>query len=133
MRISAVTGPSRGGKPTCRFQLRASGTSRCKARPHHHGDAAPAAPDALVRWGFMDAIFERTGRIGAAEYLSVPIATKMAADHPELWQQFQTKLTDDKTFAADPKARLEWWIGQSNYQPNAVNKYPIAEVWAKSC
>ncbi len=92
----------------------------------------PAAPDALVRWGFMDAIFERTGRIGAAEYLSVPIATKMAADHPELWQQFQTQLTTDPAFAADPDARLKWWLSRSNYQPSAVNKYPIAEVWQKT-
>ena len=92
----------------------------------------PAAPDALVRWGFMDAIFERMGRIGAAEYLSVPIATKMAADHPELWQQFQTQLTTDPAFAADPDARLKWWLSRSNYQPSAVNKYPIAEVWAKT-
>lgn len=92
----------------------------------------PAAPDALVRWGFMDAIFERTGRIGAAEYLSVPIATKTAADHPELEQQFQTKLKADPAFAADPDARLKWWLNQSNYQPSAVNRYPIAEVWEKT-
>ena len=84
----------------------------------------PAAPDALVRWGFMDAIFERTGRIGAAEYLSVPIAAKMAADHPELWQQFQTQLTNDPAFAADPDARLKWWLSRSNYQPSVVNKIP---------
>ncbi len=92
----------------------------------------PAAPDALVRWGFMDAIFERTGRIGAAEYLSVPIATKTASDHPELEQQFQAKLKADPTFAADPDARLKWWLSQSNYQPSAINRYPIAEVWQKT-
>ena len=93
----------------------------------------PAAPDALLRYGFFDAIFgEGRGRIGAAEYLSVPIATKTAADHPELQQQFQDKLTQDKTFAADPDARLKWWIERSNYQPSAVNKYPIAEVWNKN-
>lgn len=92
----------------------------------------PAAPDALVRWGFMDAIFERTGRIGAAEYLSVPIATKTAADHPELWQQFQAKLKAEPAFAADADARLKWWLGQSNYQPSAINKYPVAEVWEKT-
>ncbi len=92
----------------------------------------PAAPDALVRWGFLDSIFERTGRIGAAEYLSVPIATKTAADHPELQQQFQDKLKSDPTFAADPDARLKWWLSQSNYQPSAVNRYPIAEVWEKT-
>lgn len=92
----------------------------------------PAAPDALVRWGFFDNIFERMGRIGAAEYLSVPIANKEAADHPELWKEFQTKVDSDPTFANDPDARLKWWIERSNYQPSAVNKYPIAEVWTKN-
>lgn len=92
----------------------------------------PEAPDALVRWGFFDNIFERMGRIGAAEYLSVPIANKEAADHPELWKEFQTKVDSDPTFANDPDARLKWWIERSNYQPSAVNKYPIAEVWTKN-
>ncbi len=92
----------------------------------------PAAPDALVRWGFMDAIFERMGRIGVAEYISVPIATKMAADHPELWAEFSAKVKADPAFAADSDARLKWWTSRSNYQPTAVNKYPIAEVWNKT-
>ncbi len=91
----------------------------------------PAAPDALVRWGFFDAVFERMGRIGASEYLSVPIATRMALDNPALYQQFQAKLAADPTFANDPKARLDWWITQSNYQPTTINRYPIAEVWQK--
>jgi hypothetical protein len=92
----------------------------------------PAAPDALVRWGFFDAIFERMGRIGAGEYLSVPIATKMAADHPELWTEFEAKVKSDPAFAADANERLRWWMSRSNYQPSAVNKYPIAEVWTKN-
>ncbi len=91
----------------------------------------PAAPDALARWGFFDAVFERTGRIGAAEYLSVPIAQRMALDNPALYQQFQTKLAADPAFANDPKARLDWWITQSNYQPTPINRYPVAQVWQK--
>ena len=92
----------------------------------------PAAPDALIRWGFMDAIFEGFGRIGAGEYLSVPIATKMAADHPEMWAEFEAKVKSDPAFADDADARLRWWISRSNYQPSAANKYPIAEVWTKN-
>ena len=93
----------------------------------------PAAPDALVRWGFFDAVFgEGMGRIGAGEYLSVPIATKMAADHPELWTEFQAKVNSDPTFAADADARIRWWMSRSNYQPTAASRYPIAEVWTKN-
>ncbi|HEY9138504.1 MAG TPA: M14 family zinc carboxypeptidase [Terriglobus sp.] len=93
----------------------------------------PEAPDALARYGFFDAVFgEGRGRIGAGEYLSVPIATKMATDHPELWKEFQSKVDTDSTFANDPDARLRWWIERSNYQPSAVGRYPIAEVWTKN-
>lgn len=93
----------------------------------------PEAPDALARYGFFDAVVgEGRGRIGAGEYLSVPIATKMATDHPELWKEFQSKVDSDSTFANDPDARLRWWIERSNYQPSAVGRYPIAEVWTKN-
>jgi hypothetical protein len=92
----------------------------------------PAAPDALIRWGFMDAIFEGFGRIGAGEYLSVPIATKMAADHPEMWTEFEAKVKSDPAFADDADARVRWWMSRSNYQPTAANRYPIAEVWTKN-
>ena len=89
----------------------------------------PAAPDALVRWGFFDRIFEPTGRFAAGEYLSVPIAQKQAAENPAQWAEFQAKLTADPAFAADPAARLTWWLTRTPYHPASVNRYPIAEVW----
>lgn len=92
----------------------------------------PAAPDALIRWGFAGSIFQTTGRIGAGQYLTVPIANKVAEEHPELMQEFQTKLKDDAAFAADPQARLDWWISRSNYEPPATNRYPVLEVWEKN-
>lgn len=92
----------------------------------------PAAPDALIRWGFAGSIFQAMGRIGARPYLSVPIAKKVAEEHPEMMQEFQAKLKADAAFAADPQARLDWWITKSNYQPSAVNRYPVLEVWEKN-
>ncbi len=89
----------------------------------------PAAPDALVRWGFFDRIFEPTGRFAAGEYLSVPIAQKQAAANPAQWSEFQAKLTADPAFAADPAARLTWWLTRTPYHPASVNRYPVAEVW----
>ncbi len=89
----------------------------------------PAAPDALARWGYFDAVFERMGRIGAGDYLSVPIAEKTAVDHPELYSEFQAKLKAEPAFAADAQARLAWWLGRSSYQPDEVNRYPVVAVW----
>ncbi|WP_419805765.1 M14 family zinc carboxypeptidase [Terriglobus sp.] len=91
----------------------------------------PAAPDALIRLGFASAIFQPTGRVGAAEYLTVPIANKVAEEHPELMLAFQAKLAADPAFAADPRARVQWWIAQSNYQPSSFNRYPVLQLWKK--
>ena len=92
----------------------------------------PAAPDGLVRLGFAGSIFQGMGRIGAAEYLSVPIATKMAVDNPKLMDEFQAKVKEDAKFAADPQARIHWWTARSSYQPSATNRYPVLQVWEKN-
>ena len=92
----------------------------------------PAAPDALIRIGFATSVFQATGRIGANPYLSVPIATKVAEEHPELMQEFEAKVKSDPGFAADPQARIHWWTSKSSYEPSAANRYPVLQVWEKS-
>jgi hypothetical protein len=96
----------------------------------------PSAPDSLAAWGLLDSVFEGGGRGGrgggVGEYLSEPIARRMMADHPELRKQFERKLASDQQFAADPRARLEWWFEQSKYQPEDSGRYPIVRVWEKN-
>jgi hypothetical protein len=97
----------------------------------------PNAPDSIAAWGLLNAVFEggggRGGRGGAVgEYLSEPIARRMMADLPELRKQFEQKLTSDPQFAADPRARLQWWFEQSKYQPEDAGRYPIVRVWEKN-
>jgi len=72
------------------------------------------------------------GRIGANPYLSVPIATKVAEEHPEMLKEFNAKVASDPAFAADANARITWWSARSNYQPSATNRYPVLEVWNKT-
>jgi murein tripeptide amidase MpaA len=97
----------------------------------------PNAPDSIAAWGLLDAVFEggggRGGRGGGVgEYLSEPIARRMMADQPELRKQFEQKLASDQQFAADPRARLQWWFEQSKYQPEDAGRYPIVRVWEKN-
>jgi len=96
----------------------------------------PNAPDSLTAWGLLDSVFEGGGRGGrgggVGEYLSEPIARRMMTDHPEWRKQFEEKLASDQKFAADPRARLEWWFEQSKYQPEDSGRYPIVRVWEKN-
>ena len=87
----------------------------------------PAAPDALARWGFTNAVFE--GREGAGDYITEPVARRMMADSPELRKEFESKLAADPAFAADPRARLQWWLGRSKYEASDTLRYPIVRVW----
>jgi hypothetical protein len=90
----------------------------------------PQAPDSLVRWGFLDAVFE--GRFGAGEYLSEPIARRMMADSPELRKQFEDQIKADPQFAGDARARLAWWTERSKYEPENTGRYPVLRVWEKT-
>src|SRR3984957_15314948 len=97
----------------------------------------PNAPDSIASWGLLDSVFEggggRGGRGGAVgEYLSEPTARRMMADQPDLRKQFEQKLASDQQFAADPRARLQWWFEQSKYQPQDAGRYPIVRVWEKN-
>ncbi len=101
----------------------------------------PQAPDSLAAWGLLNSVFEgggggRGGRGGGGggvgEYLSEPIARRMMADQPELRKQFEQKLASDPQFAADARARLQWWFEQSKYQPEDAGRYPIVRVWEKN-
>ncbi|MBZ5584265.1 MAG: M14 family metallopeptidase [Acidobacteriia bacterium] len=87
----------------------------------------PQAPDSLIRWGFMNSVFG--GDEGVGEYLSEPIARRMMAESPELRKQFEEKLAADPKFAADARARLQWWYQQSKYEPGDAGRYPIVRVW----
>jgi hypothetical protein len=92
----------------------------------------PQAPDSFARWGLMNSVFETGFGGGIGEYLSEPIARRMMADNPELRKQFEAKLAADPQFAADSRARLQWWYQQSLYEPSETGRYPIVRIWQKT-
>jgi hypothetical protein len=92
----------------------------------------PQAPDSLARWGLMNSVFETGFGGGVGEYRSEPIARRMMADNAELRRQFEAKLASDAQFAADPRARLQWWFQQSKYEAGDTGRYPVARVWEKN-
>lgn len=85
----------------------------------------PASPDSLVFWGFFNAIFER--KEYAENYALEKLAREMLSSRPELKKEFEEKLKDPK-FAADPRARLNFFYTRSRYFENRVGLYPIGRI-----
>ncbi|WP_139350741.1 M14 family metallopeptidase [Rhodanobacter sp. C01] len=87
----------------------------------------PQAPDSLLRWGYLDAIFE------AKEYAEPRVLEKLAREmlekDPSLKAEFERKLHEDPAFAADSGARLEFFFDHSPwYAAQHVGAYPVLRL-----
>jgi hypothetical protein len=71
----------------------------------------PRAPDSLLRWGFLDAIFEQKESPDAR--VAETLARGMLAKDPELKAEFEAKVAADPAFAKDPAARLAFFYERS--------------------
>ena len=90
----------------------------------------PQAPDSLLRWGYLNAIFE-TKEYGEPRVLE-KLARDMLAKDPALKAEFEKKLHDDPAFAASSRARLEFFFERSPwYTVQNVGRYPVLRLDAK--
>jgi hypothetical protein len=91
----------------------------------------PDAPDSLLRWGFLNAIFEEK-EYGDARVLE-KLAREMLAKDPALKREFDDKLANDKNFAGDADARLNFFYKRSPwYARQKVGAYPVARLGAEA-
>ncbi|NOU49432.1 peptidase M14 [Pseudoalteromonas sp. JBTF-M23] len=93
-----------------------------------HGELAthllhPKAPDSLFSWGEFNTIFQRTEYV--ENYALEPFARSMLKDNPAMALEFDRKIREDKAFANNPSARMEWLYAQTPYYDQAYLKYPI--------
>ena len=87
----------------------------------------PQAPDSLLRWGFLDAIFEQ--KEYAEPRVVEQLARDMLAKDPALQAAFAQKLGSDPAFAASPRARLTFFFERSPwYAAQAVGQYPVLRL-----
>ncbi|NOX36277.1 MAG: hypothetical protein GXO78_01960 [Calditrichaeota bacterium] len=89
----------------------------------------PGAPDALVVWGFWNAIFEQ--KEYAESYKLEQLARKMLAEDPTLQETFLKQLKSDSAFAANPRARLYFFYRRSPYWDQQLNRYPVGKLMQK--
>lgn len=87
----------------------------------------PQAPDSMLRWGYLDAIFEAK-EYGEPRVLEA-LARQMLATDPTLKAAFARELQDDPAFAASPGARLMFFFERSPwYAAQQVGAYPVLRL-----
>ena len=83
----------------------------------------PDSDDSFLAHGRFDAALPLESRL--ARHLLAPMADRMMEASPELRLQFQAALAQDAALAADPQARLRWWLARSPYLDRAQWTYPV--------
>jgi hypothetical protein len=89
----------------------------------------PQASDSLLRWGFLDAIFEQKESPDAR--VAEKLARDMLAKDPSLKAEFEAKLASDAVFAQSPEARLAFFYERSPwYATQRIGQYPVVRLGA---
>ena len=86
----------------------------------------PEAPDSFMAWGFFDTIFEQ--KEYGEDYVLEKLAREMLAKDPKLKQEFEEKLANDKAFAANPSARLNFFFQRSPWWDPRLGLYPVGRL-----
>ncbi len=86
----------------------------------------PQAPDSLAAWGFFNACFEQKEQL--EPYVAEQIALAMLDADAGLRQEFARQLGQDSAFAADPGARLEFFLRRHGSWDARYGLYPIFRV-----
>ena len=86
----------------------------------------PDGPDSLLRWGYLDAIFEQ--KEYADDYLMEPMARELLAKEPAPAAEFEKRLMADAKFARDPAARLDFFYQRTPYWDERLNVYPVGRL-----
>ena len=83
----------------------------------------PKAPDSLAAWGEFNNAFERKEYMEA--YVAEEVAREMLAQDPALKAAFEQRLKEDPEFAADPRARLDFFYRRHSSWDERYNLYPV--------
>lgn len=86
----------------------------------------PEAPDSFFNWNFFDAILQQ--KEGYSAYVFEDLAVEFLAKNPTLKEKFETKKAEDKSFAENGSAQLEWIYKNSDYYEPSHLTYPVYRV-----
>jgi hypothetical protein len=83
----------------------------------------PQAVDSYFNWNFFDAILQQKEYFSA--YVFEDTAAKILKEDAALKATFDKKKQEDKTFAEDGDAQLDWIYRQSEYYEKTHMEYPV--------
>ncbi|NZA27353.1 M14 family metallopeptidase [Luteimonas sp. SJ-92] len=83
----------------------------------------PQAPDSFAAWGMFNNHFERKEYMEA--YVAEAVAREMLAADPRLKTEFERRLREDAEFAANPRARLDFFYRRHSAWDERHNLYPV--------
>jgi len=86
----------------------------------------PQATDSFATWGFFNACFEEKEYL--EPYVAEQIARTMLARDPSMREEFDRRLSSDPAFAANPRARLEFFLRRHPSWDSRLNLYPVFRV-----
>ncbi len=87
----------------------------------------PASEESLLRWGFFNTIFEQ--KEYGESYVLEPLARKMLAADPALKAAYERRKAEDKAFAANPDAQLNWFYQRSPWGDPGLGLYPVGRIF----
>jgi hypothetical protein len=85
----------------------------------------PLAPDSLLAWGEFNNAFERKEYM--EDYVAEAVARDMLRD-PAVKAAFEQRLKEDKAFAGDPGARLEFFHRRHPSWDERYQLYPVLRL-----
>jgi hypothetical protein len=88
----------------------------------------PQAPDSFAAWGLFNACFEQKEHM--EPYVAEQIAQEMLDQDPRLAAEFSTRCAQDAAFAANPAARLEFFLCRHASWDARYNLYPVLRLEA---
>ncbi len=86
----------------------------------------PRGNGSYLYWGFFDGIFEQ--KEYAENYVMEELAKKMLAENPALKVEFEKKKQQDKSFATNPDAILNWFFSKTPYWDTRKDLYPVGRI-----
>jgi len=86
----------------------------------------PECIDSYFNWNFFDTMLQQ--KEGYSDYVFEDLANEYLNKHPDLRTKLDQKKTEDKAFAENPEAQLDWVHKNSVYYEKAHLNYPIYRI-----